>query len=123
MLKKQFRKHGYTFTLIRIGIKHLLYRQEDGVSTAYEIHEIRFRSKHTICGKVVKPCIWLPADEDFGRYAWSFADYNRAMARFKQLERFVDYTHRRISHSEVHIFGISFHSDILVDKVLEGGSG
>lgn len=43
-IKKQFRKDGFVFDLVKVGKKSLIYKKTDnGTIVAYEVHKIRTR--------------------------------------------------------------------------------
>lgn len=86
-IKKQFRKDGFVFDLVKVGKKSLIYKKTDnGTIVAYEVHKIRTRPTRLINGIVHNNCIRRPSDEDFGYWASSCYTLEKAEQKYLELE-------------------------------------
>jgi hypothetical protein len=89
MIKKQFNRYGHSFTLVHQSQKLVIYerrnRKDEVVS--YEIHKLFWRGPRTVKGVFLTDTNKLPTNEDFGKRAWSFYIFSRAIERFNELDR------------------------------------
>jgi hypothetical protein len=81
-------KNSFRYDLVYEGKRSFLYRQTVTEKTpAYEVFLKIIRPEKIIKGKVLPPKVKFPSDEDFGKTAWSYTNYDAAVDRFKELER------------------------------------
>jgi len=86
-LEDQVRKNGFDYTLKRRGKHHVIYEQKfKGTIVGYELFKIKIKPARKVGG------VWLPAkerfphDEAFGKWAWSFYTWERAINKFNDFE-------------------------------------
>ena len=86
-LSSKIRKNNYTYTLVCRGQRSCIYAQHvTPKMTCFEVFIIRVNKAKTINGKFIPEKERFPADEDFGKYAWSYCDYESALKKFNKLE-------------------------------------
>lgn len=83
---------GFTYYMVRRGLKAIVYKQTKNKRTvAFEVfrRKISRGGQGTFEGEEVtfKPRERWPTGEAFGVWAWSFTKEEEAMARFEELER------------------------------------
>lgn len=88
MIKQDFIKGGFLYRLIAEGRNGLVYEQKSkkGVIVSYEVHKIRLRHNLSIQNIKFGSIQRMPSNNDFGVWAWSINDLERAMAKFQKLE-------------------------------------
>lgn len=85
--KVQKKKNGYSYMLIKVGQRAMIYEQIITKDVKrYEVSLMRVKKARTIMGKQIPPKIWFPNDEAFGVWAWTCLTLDRAMNRFQWLE-------------------------------------
>ena len=81
------RKNGFMYTQLLAGEKSFLYRQEyTNEVKYYEVFKKVIAKETTIHGKIIPEHISFPGNEDFGNWAWSFRDHQKAIAEFNRIE-------------------------------------
>jgi len=82
------RKNGFEYTQLLRGQRSCLYEQRVAPElVAYEVFLIKIKPERIIQGKVIEAKETFPHDEGFGRWAWSFGNYEKALWRFLELEK------------------------------------
>jgi len=83
----KLRKNGYDYTQVLRGRRSCLYEQHVTPRIKqYEVFEIRIRPAETIQGKKYPEREKFPSNEDFGSWAWSYTSFEKAKAKFDELE-------------------------------------
>lgn len=85
----QFRKNGFNYTLHSSGEKSFIYRQTYSEKPAvfyFEVFEKKIQSAGERFGKFYPEQIRFPGNEDFGKWAWTYRDEKKAIAKFNQIE-------------------------------------
>ena len=89
LLPEKIKRKGFTYELEKRGNKALMYRQiddEDGILVAYEVFKIKVDPPKTVFGIPLNEREVFPANEDFGKWAWSCSTKDKAEKRFQDLE-------------------------------------
>jgi len=87
ILSLQIRKNGFSYTQVVRTDRKAIYRQDVSPNVEYfEVFLIRTRPERTVKGKLIPAGEAFPTDEDFGKTAWSFRSYEKALAKFKSLD-------------------------------------
>ena len=87
LLNKIIYKNNYTYTQVLKGKRYCLYEQ-NGIANmrCFELFEIKVRSKKDIKGIVLEEKELFPKDKDFGKTAWTICNWEKALAKFNELE-------------------------------------
>ena len=86
-LSSKIRKNGFDYALICRGRRTCLYAHNvSPKTTGFEVILIRINKAKTINGTFIPEKERFPSNEDFGRYAWSYSDYDYALRKFNKLE-------------------------------------
>ena len=86
---QKIKRKGFTYELEKRGTKALMYRQiddEDNILVAYEVFKIKVDPPKVVFGIPLNEREVFPANEDFGKWAWSCSNKERADRRFQNLE-------------------------------------
>ena len=87
ILSLQIRKNGFNYTQVVRTVRKAIYRQDVSPNVVYfEVFLIRTRPERTVNGKLILAGESFPADEDFGKTAWSFRSYEKARDKFNSLD-------------------------------------
>ena len=89
LLPEKIKRKGFTYELEKRGTKALMYRQiddEDNILVAYEVFKIKVDPPKVVFGIPLNEREVFPANEDFGKWAWSCSNKERADRRFQNLE-------------------------------------
>lgn len=89
LLPEIIKRKDFTYELEKRGTKALIYRQisdEGGDLVAYEVFKIKVDSPKIVFGVSLNEREIFPANEDFGKWAWTFPTRERAEERFQHLE-------------------------------------
>lgn len=87
-IKREFRKRGFFYKLLIVGKKSVIYEQYSGREiVSYEIHKLYFRKPREFKGRIYYTTNRFPGDEDFGKWAWSIRNKDRAFQKFEALEK------------------------------------
>ena len=90
-------KNGFEYIQLRNHGPYYIYEQDynSGIDYPvgdtpkmirfYEVFKAKVRPSETIKGKSYPKREVFPKDEDFGKSAWSFDTYERALAKFNEL--------------------------------------
>jgi hypothetical protein len=82
-----FRKNGFNYTLISLGHNACIYEQLYSKKVTYfEVWIMKIRKGTEKFGKVYPDSFAIPGNEDFGNWAWTFRDKEKAIAEFNRLE-------------------------------------
>ena len=78
----------YGYTQVLKGKRYCLYEQ-NGIANmrCFELFEIKVRPKKDIKGIVLEEKELFPKDKDFGKTAWTICDWEKALAKFNELEK------------------------------------
>lgn len=93
-IPNNFNRNGFKYTLVSTGKRSLIYAQHGyGKTIAYEVLKIIYRLHRKINGKILLPCLRLPTDSDFSKWAWSYGCFSnqykalkKAKEKFRELE-------------------------------------
>jgi len=80
-------KNNYTYTQVLKGMRYCLYEQR-GVANmrCFELFEIKVLEPMELNGKKYEEREVFPKDKDFGKTAWTICDWEKALAKFNELE-------------------------------------
>ncbi len=80
-------KNNYTYTQVLKGKRYCLYEQR-GVANmrCFELFEIKVLEPMELNGKKYEEREVFPKDKDFGKTAWTICDWEKALAKFNELE-------------------------------------
>jgi hypothetical protein len=87
-LSKEINRNGFQYFLLKRTPKKALYRQTLGnVQVGFEVFLIRVHGKQfsPLLNKSFDAAERFPGNEDFGRTAWSFMDYQKALKKYMEL--------------------------------------
>ena len=86
-LPDELRYNGYKYTLYKRGEKAYIYTQHVGPGIKrYEVFLIRIRPEEKIFGKLYPEREAFPANEDFGKTAWTYIKLENALKAFDEVE-------------------------------------
>jgi hypothetical protein len=89
LLSDKINKNSYVYNLILRGEKAIIYEQiepEENVIVGYEVFRRKIDKPKVVFGVELGEMEVFPGNEDFGKWAWSITDKERALDRFKNLE-------------------------------------
>lgn len=89
LLPEKIKRKGFIYELEKRGEKSLIYRQiddEDGDLVAYEVFRLKIDPPKVVFGISLNKREVFPANEDFGKWAWSYKLRERAEKKFQELE-------------------------------------
>jgi hypothetical protein len=88
LLDKIIYKNNYTYTQVLKGKRYCLYEQ-NGIANmrCFELFEIKFSREKNINGLIIESKELFPKDSDFGKTAWTICDWEKALAKFNELEK------------------------------------
>lgn len=89
LLPETIRRKGFFYNLEKRGTKALIYKQtdsEEGYVAAYEVFKIKVDQPKVVFGIQLNEREIFPANEDFGKWAWSCPNLERALKKFELLE-------------------------------------
>ena len=93
LLPEIIRRKGFFYNLEKRGTKALIYKQtdaEDGYIAAYEVFKIKVDQPKVVFGIQLNEREIVPANEDFGKWAWSCPNLEKAEAKFQYLENLTE---------------------------------
>jgi len=93
LLPERIRRKGFFYDLEKRGTKALIYKQtdaEDGFVVAYEVFKIKVDQPKVVFGIQLNEREVFPANEDFGKWAWTLPSRERAEKKFQYLENLVE---------------------------------
>ena len=86
-LSHKIRKNEYSYSLICRGCRSCLYAQHITPEIdCYEVFLIKVQKAKILFGNVIPEKEVFPSNEDFGKTAWSYSDYNTALNKYNNLE-------------------------------------
>lgn len=93
LLPEKIKRKGFIYELEKRGTKSLIYRQiddEDNIVVAYEVFKIKVDKPKVVFGIQLNEREVFPANEDFGKWAWSCSGRERAEQKFQYLENLIE---------------------------------
>ena len=86
-LDKIINKNNYTYTQVLKGKRYCIYEQR-GVANmrCFELFKLKVLAPMELNGKKYGEREVFPKNEDFGLTAWTICDWEKALARFNELE-------------------------------------
>lgn len=93
LLPEKIKRKDFIYELEKRGTKALIYRQiddEDNYIVAYEVFKIKVDKPKIVFGIQLNEREVFPANEDFGKWAWSCSSRERAEQKFQYLESLSD---------------------------------
>ena len=87
----QYRTCGFIHNLIIESEHTIIYSKSNSDPklppyTSYEVFEKRISSNRYVKGNFLRAHVTIPADEDFGKWAWCYYTFKQALKRFNILE-------------------------------------
>lgn len=102
LLPENIKRKGFFYELEKRGTKTLIYRQiddEDNIIVGYEVFKIKVDKPKVVFGIQLNEREVFPANEDFGKWAWSCSSRERAERKFQYLESLVEEDQEEVSAS------------------------
>ena len=88
-LSQKIKYKGYGYTQVLKGKRYCLYEQNGIVNMrCFELFEIKISREKNINGLIIESKELFPKDSDFGKNAWTICDWERALAKFNELEKY-----------------------------------
>ena len=86
-LDKIINKNNSTYTQVLKGKRYCLYEQR-GVANmrCFELFKLKVLAPMELNGKKYEEREVFPKDKDFGKTAWTICDWEKALAKFNELE-------------------------------------
>jgi hypothetical protein len=90
-LAEKINRNGYIYTQLKRGERAAIYEQifEDlgeSFCIGYEVFKIRIGKSKVVFGVELPEKEKFPSDEDFGKWAWTYRDLNKAMEKYNGIE-------------------------------------
>lgn len=90
-LAEKINRNGYIYTQLKRGERGAIYEQifeelGDSTCVGYEVFKIRIGKSKVVFGVELPEKEKFPSDEDFGKWAWTYRDLNKAMEKYNQIE-------------------------------------
>ncbi len=80
------RKNGFTYTqVLREGNKAIYEQSITRKLKYFEVFVIRTRPERLLKGKLILGGEVFPGNEDFGKTAWSYRTYEKALLKFNSI--------------------------------------
>lgn len=89
LLEDSIRKNGFDYRLLERGQKAFIYEQwddEDNFVVSYEVFRKRVDKEKLVFGELLPLREVFPGNADFGVWAWSITNKERAYEKFNELE-------------------------------------
>lgn len=89
ILANKIKRKDFTYELEKRGEKTLMYRQLsdiDNLIIGYEVFRIKVDQPKLVFGVQLNEREVFPSNEDFGKWAWSFSNKERAEKKFDIIE-------------------------------------
>jgi hypothetical protein len=89
LLKENIRKNGYDYRLLERGERSFIYEQwddEDNFIVAYEVFRLKISKAKEVFGDIMPEREVFPGNEDFGVWAWSYRNLEKAYEKYTRLE-------------------------------------
>lgn len=85
-LPLQLRKNGFNYTqVLREGNKAIYEQSVTSQVKYFEVFIVRQRPERILKGRLIHAGEVFPGNEDFGKTAWSFRNYEKALIKFNSL--------------------------------------
>jgi hypothetical protein len=90
-LAEKINRNGYIYTQLKRGERAAIYEQifedlEESFCIGYEVFKIRIGKSKVVFGVELPEKEKFPSDEDFGKWAWTYRDLNKAMEKYNGIE-------------------------------------
>ena len=88
ILPEIINKNGFSYILVTRTQNKAMYKQtNDNIQVGFEVFLIRVRGTHfsPFLNKSFDTSERFPGNEDFGKSAWSFMDYQKAFKKYDEL--------------------------------------
>ena len=86
-LPQHLLKNGFDYTLVNRDANRAIYKQHVTEDCQYfEVFKIKKKKAETFKGKLIPEREVFPSDEDFGKTAWSYKMYEKALLKFNSLK-------------------------------------
>lgn len=91
-LSNKLCKNSCTYTKVSDGKRSFLYEQRGTGDRiiGYEVFLKRIKPEREVFGKTLPETVVFPNSEAFGKWAWSFYSYSKALIKFNLLESKID---------------------------------
>ena len=91
-------RNGYIYKQLKRTDKAAMYSQsvadkaDDPESSfeAFEVFKIKIGKAKVVFGVELPEKEKFPSDEDFGKWAWTYTDYEKAIDRFNKIENGIE---------------------------------
>jgi hypothetical protein len=88
-------RNGYIYKQLKRTDKAAMYSQSDAEDLeadfkAFEVFKIKIGKAKVVFGVELPEKEKFPSDEDFGKWAWTYTDYGKAMDRFNKIENGIE---------------------------------
>jgi len=88
-------RNGYIYKQLKRTDKAAMYSQSDAEDPeadfkAFEVFKIKIGKAKVVFGVELPEKEKFPSDEDFGKWAWTYTDYEKAMDRFNKIENGIE---------------------------------
>jgi hypothetical protein len=91
-LAEVINRNGFVYKQIKRGDRAAIYSQiisdEEirGNFEAFEVFKIKIGKAKVVFGVELPEKEKFPSDEDFGKWAWSYTDYSKALFKYERIE-------------------------------------
>ena len=94
-LADDINRNGYIYKQLKRTDKAALYSQSvaddrDSKFEAFEVFKIKIGKAKIVFGVELPEKEKFPSDEDFGKWAWTYTDYHKAIDRFNKIENGIE---------------------------------
>jgi len=84
-------RNGYVYKQLKRSDKAAMYSQRiadepESNFEAFEVFKIKIGKAKVVFGVQLPEKEKFPSDEDFGKWAWTYLDYQQAIDRFDRIE-------------------------------------
>lgn len=93
LLSNRINKNSFVYNLVQRGERAMMYEQiepEENLIVGYEVFKRKIDQPKVIFGIELGIREVFPGNEDFGKWAWSISDKERAIAKFNLIEQQVN---------------------------------
>jgi len=79
----------FNWYLLNCNAKYAIYKRTDleTLQICYDVMRVRFRKERILNGLTLPSGFKWPSDEDFGKHAWSFYNYEKAFDKVAELSK------------------------------------
>ena len=94
-LAEVINRNGYIYKQLKRTDKAAMYSQSDAEDReadfkAFEVFKIKIGKAKVVFGVELPEKEKFPSDEDFGKWAWTYTDYEKAIDRFNKIENGIE---------------------------------